>query len=220
MSPAAAAQNKLSLHSNKNGNLQTFNNGGIMQFHCSLRSKEHRRYFPRSNKSNDVTLKIEALQNAIMLLLNDGDAAPHLFITVICYVHSCDDHTVQKSLLLYLESIGKTDSIDDDDFLDVTVSKSDPVDGLCIVEIGSDSGGGELKGCRAEKLVQNEIREEEEEVKVKDQSGVAEKDEIGGAVVADVDEGDRELEGVKNRVQEDAGETQGGRRALRVASRC
>jgi hypothetical protein len=81
-------------------------------------------------------------------------------------------------------------------------------------------GGGELKGCAAEKLVQNEIREEEEEVKVEDQSGVVEKDEIGGAVVADVDERDHELEGVKNRVQEDAGETQRGRRALRVASRC
>lgn len=64
----------------------------------------------QSLESNDVTSKIEALQNAIMLLLNDGDAAPHLFITVIRYVLSCDDHTVQKSLLLYLENIDKTDS--------------------------------------------------------------------------------------------------------------
>ncbi|AES82454.1 coatomer subunit beta-like protein [Medicago truncatula] len=45
-----------------------------------------------------------------MLLLNDGDADPHLFTTVIRYVQSCDDHTVQKSLLLYLENIDKTDS--------------------------------------------------------------------------------------------------------------
>jgi len=64
----------------------------------------------QSLESKDVALKIEALQNAIMLLLNDGDAAPHLFITVIRYVLSCDDHSVQKSLLLYLENVDKTDS--------------------------------------------------------------------------------------------------------------
>jgi hypothetical protein len=35
---------------------------------------------------------------------------------------------------------------DDDDFLDVTVSRSDPVDGLCSVEIDSDSDGEEVDG--------------------------------------------------------------------------
>jgi hypothetical protein len=46
-----------------------------------------------------------------MLLLNDGDAAPHLFITVIRYVLSCDDHNPESapspSQELIPESISK-----------------------------------------------------------------------------------------------------------------
>jgi len=62
-----------------------------------------------SLEGNDVAAKIEALKKAIMLLLN-GETIPQLFITVIRYVLTCDDHTVQKLLLLYLEITDKTDS--------------------------------------------------------------------------------------------------------------
>ncbi|XP_050384402.1 coatomer subunit beta-1-like isoform X2 [Argentina anserina] len=60
-------------------------------------------------EGNDVEAKVEALKQAIMLLLN-GDTIPHLFITIIRYVLPSEDHTVQKLLLLYLEIIDKTDS--------------------------------------------------------------------------------------------------------------
>ncbi|CAK8574515.1 unnamed protein product [Lathyrus sativus] len=60
-------------------------------------------------EGNDITSKIDALKKAIMLLLN-GETIPQLFITVIRYVLTCDDHTVQKLLLLYLEITDKTDS--------------------------------------------------------------------------------------------------------------
>jgi coatomer subunit beta len=60
-------------------------------------------------EGNDIAAKIEALKKAIMLLLN-GETIPQLFITVIRYVLTCDDHTVQKLLLLYLEITDKTDS--------------------------------------------------------------------------------------------------------------
>ncbi|KAK9924016.1 hypothetical protein M0R45_032406 [Rubus argutus] len=60
-------------------------------------------------EGNDVEAKIEALKQAIMLLLN-GDTIPQLFITIIRYVLPSEDHTVQKLLLLYLEIIDKTDS--------------------------------------------------------------------------------------------------------------
>ena len=53
--------------------------------------------------------KLEAMKNAIMLLLN-GETIPQLFITIIRYVLPSEDHTVQKLLLLYLEIIDKTDS--------------------------------------------------------------------------------------------------------------
>ncbi|GAU28569.1 hypothetical protein TSUD_269090 [Trifolium subterraneum] len=56
---------------------------------------------------NDIASKIEALKKAIMLLLN-GETIPQLFITVIRYVLTCNDHTVQKLLLLYLEITDKT----------------------------------------------------------------------------------------------------------------
>ncbi|CAE6244829.1 unnamed protein product [Arabidopsis arenosa] len=60
-------------------------------------------------EGNDVSAKIDALKNAIMLLLN-GETLPQLFITIIRYVLTSEDHTVQKLLLLYLETIEKTDS--------------------------------------------------------------------------------------------------------------
>ncbi|CAL9243919.1 unnamed protein product [Arabidopsis halleri] len=60
-------------------------------------------------EGNDVSAKIDALKNAIMLLLN-GETLPQLFITIIRYVLTTEDHTVQKLLLLYLETIEKTDS--------------------------------------------------------------------------------------------------------------
>ncbi|CAN8301610.1 unnamed protein product [Cochlearia groenlandica] len=60
-------------------------------------------------QGNDLTAKIDALKKAIMLLLN-GETLPQLFITIIRYVLTSEDHTVQKLLLLYLETIEKTDS--------------------------------------------------------------------------------------------------------------
>ncbi|KAL6527054.1 hypothetical protein OROGR_016144 [Orobanche gracilis] len=59
-------------------------------------------------EGNDVPAKIDAMKNAIMLLLN-GETLPQLFITIVRYVLPCEDHTVQKLLLLYLEIIDKTD---------------------------------------------------------------------------------------------------------------
>ncbi|KAL2465006.1 Coatomer subunit beta-1 [Abeliophyllum distichum] len=59
-------------------------------------------------EGNDVSAKIDAMKNAIMLLLN-GETLPHLFITIVRYVLPSEDHTVQKLLLLYLEIIDKTD---------------------------------------------------------------------------------------------------------------
>lgn len=60
-------------------------------------------------EGNDVQAKINALKNAIMMLLN-GETLPQLFITIIRYVLTSEDHTIQKLLLLYLETIEKTDS--------------------------------------------------------------------------------------------------------------
>ncbi|KAH9625345.1 hypothetical protein KSS87_022743 [Heliosperma pusillum] len=60
-------------------------------------------------EGNDVPAKVEALRKAIMLLLN-GETIPQLFITIIRYVLTSEDHTIQKLLLLYLEIIDKTDS--------------------------------------------------------------------------------------------------------------
>jgi Na+-driven multidrug efflux pump len=34
----------------------------------------------------------------MVLARNDGEPLPHLFITVVRYVQSCDDHAVQKLL--------------------------------------------------------------------------------------------------------------------------
>ncbi|CAH2069669.1 unnamed protein product, partial [Thlaspi arvense] len=60
-------------------------------------------------EGNDVSAKIDALKKAIMLLLN-GETLPQLFITIIRYVLTSEDHTIQKLLLLYLETIEKTDA--------------------------------------------------------------------------------------------------------------
>ncbi|ONM19607.1 Coatomer subunit beta-1 [Zea mays] len=57
-------------------------------------------------ESGDGPAKADAMRRAILLLLN-GESLPHLFITVVRYVQSCDDHAVQKLLLLYLETVDK-----------------------------------------------------------------------------------------------------------------
>lgn len=62
-----------------------------------------------SLEGNDVPAKIDAMKNAIMLLLN-GETLPQLFITIVRYVLPSEDHTIQKLLLLYLEIIDKTDA--------------------------------------------------------------------------------------------------------------
>ncbi|TVU26582.1 hypothetical protein EJB05_29136 [Eragrostis curvula] len=59
-------------------------------------------------ESGDGPTKADAMRRAISLLLN-GETLPHLFITVVRYVQSCDDHAVQKLLLLYLETVEKRD---------------------------------------------------------------------------------------------------------------
>ena len=59
-------------------------------------------------ESGDGPTKANAMRRAISLLLN-GESLPHLFITVVRYVQSCDDHAVQKLLLLYLEIIDRRD---------------------------------------------------------------------------------------------------------------
>ncbi|CAL8470680.1 g10222 [Coccomyxa elongata] len=60
-------------------------------------------------EGNDPHAKIQAMQKAIMMLLN-GEQLPALFITIIRYVLPSEDHTIQKLLLLYLETIEKTDA--------------------------------------------------------------------------------------------------------------
>ena len=55
-------------------------------------------------EGNDGPAKVEALQKAIMMLLN-GEQLPALFITIVRYVLPSEDHTVQKLLLLYLVSL-------------------------------------------------------------------------------------------------------------------
>ncbi|KAK1403711.1 Coatomer subunit beta [Heracleum sosnowskyi] len=60
-------------------------------------------------EGNEVEAKIDGMKKAIMLLLN-GENLPQLFITIVRYVLPCEDHTVQKLLLLYLEIIDKKDA--------------------------------------------------------------------------------------------------------------
>jgi coatomer subunit beta len=59
-------------------------------------------------ESGDDEQKIEAMQQAIAALLN-GEQLPALFITIVRYVLPSENHFVQKLLLLYLETISKTD---------------------------------------------------------------------------------------------------------------
>ena len=48
-------------------------------------------------------VKVQAMQKAIMMLLN-GEQLPGMFITILQYVLPSEDHTIQKLLLLYLVS--------------------------------------------------------------------------------------------------------------------
>ena len=52
-------------------------------------------------EGNDAAAKVQAMEKAIMMLLN-GEQLPGLFITIVRYVLPSEDHTVQKLLLLYL----------------------------------------------------------------------------------------------------------------------
>ncbi|KFM28431.1 Coatomer subunit beta-1 [Auxenochlorella protothecoides] len=58
--------------------------------------------------SNDEA-KVEAMEKAIAALLA-GEQLPALFITIVRYVLPSENHQVQKLLLLYLETIEKTDA--------------------------------------------------------------------------------------------------------------
>ena len=49
----------------------------------------------------DPVAKVQALQRAIMMLLN-GEQLPGMFITILQHVLPSQDHTIQKLLLLYL----------------------------------------------------------------------------------------------------------------------
>ena len=60
-------------------------------------------------ESGDEEEKVAAMQQAIAALLN-GEQLPQLFITIVRYVLPSENHFVQKLLLLYLETIQKTDS--------------------------------------------------------------------------------------------------------------
>ncbi|RVW83749.1 Coatomer subunit beta-1 [Vitis vinifera] len=60
-------------------------------------------------ESNDVDAKIDAMKKAILMILN-GESIPQLFITIIRYVLPSEDHIIQRLLLLYLETLKKTDS--------------------------------------------------------------------------------------------------------------
>lgn len=60
-------------------------------------------------ESGDEEEKVAAMQQAIAALLN-GEQLPQLFITIVRYVLPSENHFVQKLLLLYLETIQKTDA--------------------------------------------------------------------------------------------------------------
>ena len=52
-------------------------------------------------EGSDPAAKVQAMQKAIMMLLN-GEQLPGMFITILQYVLPSEDHTIQKLLLLYL----------------------------------------------------------------------------------------------------------------------
>jgi len=58
-------------------------------------------------EGNDSGAKVAAMKKLVISMLN-GEQLPGLFITIVRYVLPCDDHNVQKLLLLYLETIEKT----------------------------------------------------------------------------------------------------------------
>jgi len=58
-------------------------------------------------EGNDNDAKVAAMKKLVISMLN-GEQLPGLFITIVRYVLPCDDHNVQKLLLLYLETIEKT----------------------------------------------------------------------------------------------------------------
>lgn len=58
-------------------------------------------------EGNDTEAKVAAMKKLVISMLN-GEQLPGLFITIVRYVLPCDDHNVQKLLLLYLETIEKT----------------------------------------------------------------------------------------------------------------
>jgi len=58
---------------------------------------------------NDPPKQADALKKVLSMLLN-GEDVSSIFITIVRYVLPSEDHTIQKLLLLYLESIKKTDS--------------------------------------------------------------------------------------------------------------
>lgn len=60
-------------------------------------------------EGNDNSSKTQAMKNIVMMLLNQEQLPHSLFITIVRYVLPCEDHTVQRLLLLYLEIIEKTD---------------------------------------------------------------------------------------------------------------
>eukprot|EP00887_Chlorella_sp_A99_P002075 scaffold21.g2075.t1 len=60
-------------------------------------------------ESSDEEAKVDALQKAITGILA-GEQFPALFITIVRYVLPSENHMVQKLLLLYLETIDKTDA--------------------------------------------------------------------------------------------------------------
>jgi coatomer subunit beta len=62
-----------------------------------------------STEGNNYAIKIEALKKAVAFLIN-GETIPQLLVTVIRYTLTCDNHTIHKLILLYLEIINITNS--------------------------------------------------------------------------------------------------------------
>lgn len=60
-------------------------------------------------ESSDEDAKVAAMEKAITAILA-GEQFPTLFITIVRYVLPSENHMVQKLLLLYLETIEKTDA--------------------------------------------------------------------------------------------------------------
>ncbi|CAG9465410.1 unnamed protein product [Pedinophyceae sp. YPF-701] len=60
-------------------------------------------------ESDDTTARIEALRRVIAMMLN-GEQLPQLFITIVRYLLPSDNHQIQKLLLLYMETIKRTDA--------------------------------------------------------------------------------------------------------------